>query len=240
MSNEVLYMFDRGSIMVTADGVVQEVNLTPVAKFQAMKAEEALQQNEYQAAHARANALLDILLTDPTYLGLATRDRILALQKFDRDHPGSDAPQDIKDLTSIYRAEQAVQIHLTDLEKKTKQAQDQTSSLQQRLNADEKALAALRQRTAQAEQQAALAAALPPQVVTNPMVVGPSVTTITGPTAKVGGGGAIAITPGGAVIEQPARPVIVNGTTVNPPANGTWVLQPDGTIKMLPAQPAAN
>jgi len=240
MANEVLYMFDRGSIMVAADGIVQEVNLTPAAKYQAMKAEEAQQQNELQAAHGRANALLNMLLSDPAYLALATRDRILALKKFDREHPGSDAPQDIADLTSIYNAERAVQVHLTELEKKNKQAQDQTSFLQQRLNTDEKALAALRQRTEKAEQQAAQAAAQPPQVVTNPMVVGPTVSTISGPTAKVGGGGAIAITPGGAVVEQPARPVIVNGSATNSPTNGTWVLQPDGTIKMLPAQPAAN
>ena len=235
MSNEVLYMFDRGTVMVAANGIVEEVNLTPLAKFQAQKAAEAQLQTEQQAAHVRANALLDLMLNDSVYQALPTRDRILALTKFDREHPGSDAPQDIKDLISIYQAEQAVQNHLANVDAKSKQAQNKSADLQQRLDADEKALAALRARTEKAEQQAAQAAAAqPPQVVTDPLVIGPTVVNQTGPQSKAGAG-AVVITAGG-VAEVPARPVIVNGTVKNSIANGTWVMQPDGTIKMIPAQ----
>jgi hypothetical protein len=245
MSDEVLYMFDRGTVMVSAAGVVEEVNLTPLANYEKIKAEEAQEQTEMQATRTRTNALLDMLLSDPSYQSLATRDRILALQKFDRDHPGSDASQDIKDLVSIYQAEMAVQTHLAELENKTKQAQNQTSTLQQRLTQDEKSLATLRDRTEIAEQQAAQAAAQqaaaqPQQILTNPFVVGGPVVTQAGPVAKVGGGGVVVITPGGAVVEQPARPILVNGSVKSSPATGTWVMQPDGTVKIITPDAGTN
>jgi hypothetical protein len=246
MADQVIYMFERGTVMVSSTGIVEEVNLTPLANFQKMKDQESQEQTEFQATHVRANALLEMLLSDPTYTALATRDRILALQKFDRDHSGSDAPEDIKDLLGIYQAEQAVQIHLTELESKTKQAQDKTTTLQQRLDDDEKQLAVLRQRTENAEQQAAQAsaqqyAALPQQVVTDPLVVGSTVLVQAPPAGKAGAGGGLVITPGGAMIEQGPRPVIVNGSVKPGATNGTWVMQPDGTIKILnPPQPASN
>jgi hypothetical protein len=245
MADQVIYMFERGTVMVSSTGIVEEVNLTPLANFQKMKDQESQEQTEFQATHVRANALLEMLLSDPTYTALATRDRILALQKFDRDHPGSDASQDIKDLVSIYQAEMAVQTHLAELENKTKQAQNQTSTLQQRLTQDEKSLATLRDRTEIAEQQAAQAAAQqaaaqPQQILTNPFVVGGPVITQAGPVAKVGGGGVVVITPGGAVVEQPARPILVNGSVKSSPATGTWVMQPDGTVKIITPDAGTN
>ncbi len=240
MADQVIYMFSRGTVTTSANGLVEEVNLTPLANYQAMKADEAQQQTDLAATRVRTNALLEMLLSDPAYQALATRDRILALDKFNRDHPGSDAPQDIKDLTAIYSAEQAVQTQLTALEKKNKQAQDQTTLLQQRLNDDEKQLAALRQRTENAEQQAAqAAAALPQQIISDPLVVGPTLPVMSPPVGKAGANG-LAITPGGPVVDQAARPVIINGTVKTPSTTGLWVMQPDGTIKILPPAPESN
>ena len=246
MSDEVLYMFDRGTVMVSAAGIVEEVNLTPLANYEKIKAEEAQEQTEMQATHVRANALLDMLLSDPSYQSLATRDRILALHKFDRDHPGSDAPQDIKDLD----------FHLPGRDSRAdpsggtgKQNQAGPKSNQHPATAPRRRTRSRSPRSAHrteiAEQEAAQAAAQqaaaqPQQILTDPFVVGP-------PGRHPGRPGRQSWRRRGGrhhprrrVVEQPARPIIVNGSVKNSPANGTWVMQPDGTIKIITPDAGTN
>lgn len=148
-------MFDRGHVILSTAKVVTEVSLQPLERFQAARNEEIQQQAEAESNRIHANALLDMLLTDPTFRGLTTRDRLLALEKFNREHPGSNAPQDIKDLQSIYQAELVVQNHIADLADQTRQAQSQLETYQKKLAAEDKIIADLRQRTEQAEEKTA-------------------------------------------------------------------------------------
>ncbi|HTB62875.1 MAG TPA: hypothetical protein VK737_04730 [Opitutales bacterium] len=252
LPDEVIYMFDRGRIVVSSNGIVKEVDLKPVAEFQAIQAADAQQQAEQQSAEQKkrttANAMLQLLLSDPTYVALSTRDRLLALKQFDRDHPGSDEPQAYKDLLAIYQTELSVDKHATDLQNQNKQAMSQTSVLQKQLADDEKALAALKARTTQAEQQAIQATMQPavnavpaPEQVLQPLPnsnPAPQVN-YAGPVGKSGAGGSMAITPGSGVMGTPPAPskVDVNGTLQSPPAGSYWVMQPDGTLKLVSPSP---
>jgi hypothetical protein len=248
LPDQVIYIFPRGRLVVSADGLVKEVDLKPLAEFQAIQAADAQDQADKQSTeqlnHTRANALLDLLLHDPSYLALSTRDRLLALKKFDRDHPGSDEAQFYKDLLAIYQAEYAVQTHSTELQNQNKQAMSQTAILQKQLADDEKALAALKQRTTQADIQAIQATiSTPPQAAPAPeQVLQPLPSSPPPPLENNNGGpvgksgvGAVVITAGGGVNTTPSAPrqVDVNGTLQNPPNGSYWVMQPDGSLKLV-------
>lgn len=152
-----LLMYDRGTVII-ANGKVVEVKLMPMATYNAKLAAEAAADADRQANTARANALLQVLLADPSYLASSTRDRMAALAKFDREHPGSDAKKYISDLNSVYSAEQLAQAHIADLQNQVNQARNQASLYQQQVaDAQRRLQEALRNKAA-ADQQATAAA----------------------------------------------------------------------------------
>jgi len=250
LPDSIMYLYDRGNVRVSAQGVVIEVNLTPIAKYQAMKTATTQEFNDKlttaQTNKRSANALLDLLLSDPAYQAKSTEDRMLALKQFDRDHPGSDAMQTYKDLMAIYQVELTVKMHEQDLENSTKLAQNQAATLQKRLDDDEKELTVLRQRVEQAEQQSIKASIQPkatspvPEQLLIPNNPANNQPNTNGPVGKAGSGGVV-ITPGygGSPFGQPAQPpanqpIMVNGTLQRPPSDGNyWVRQPDGTYKLV-------
>ncbi|HVU37484.1 MAG TPA: hypothetical protein VHC95_04065 [Opitutales bacterium] len=253
-----LLMYDRGTVII-ANGKVAEVKLMPLATYNAKLAAEAAADADRQASSARANALLQVLIADPAYQVMSTRDRMAALAKFDREHPGSDAKKYLADLNVVYSSEQMAQAHITDLENQVNQAKNQANLYQQQVaDAQRRLQEALRNKAA-ADQQASLAsqqaqlaqsqgaASKSPLVTTN---AGPGSNTA---GSKVGQGGAV-LTPNSFGTTPPvapgATPPIAPGATppiapgVNPPITpgpnssvppgGKWVTDPDGTPRYIP------
>jgi hypothetical protein len=106
--DKTILIYPRGQVMLS-EGVVIETHLMDAATYAADLARQAAANAANAAASAHLNALLDALLTDPAYLALSTRDRLLALVRFERDHPGADIQADYDALLKIYATEQAAQ-----------------------------------------------------------------------------------------------------------------------------------
>lgn len=230
LENKYLMMFDRGNVIMSLQDVVLETKLAPLASYTARLTEKVAEENDRRNARARANALLDLLLNDPTYVAMSTRDRLLALVRFDRDHPGSDAHQDYLDLLAVYAAEQATHAKVNELQNQAADARAQTIYAQQQAALVEAQLRVAQQQTAAAQMQAADAqhqAALARQQTNMPGVVATG-----GPVVRTGTGG-IAIVGGGVPAQSP--PVIINKNTIrNVPPQGVQIVMPDGTIKYIP------
>jgi hypothetical protein len=125
----ITLMYGRGTVTLR-QGVVTEVALMSEADYEVRLAQQAAGDAQCQAQHLRANALLDELMNDPNYIAMSTRDRLLALERFDREHPGSDADKFYDDLMAVYDAEQAAQDHLNALQAQLAQARAQTAAAQ--------------------------------------------------------------------------------------------------------------
>jgi len=235
LPDKYLMMFDRGNVVMSPQDVVLETRLTPLAVYTARLTEQVAEENDRRNAKAHADALLDLLLNDPSYVAMSTRDRLLALAKFDRDHPGSDAHQDYLDLLAVYAAEQATHAKVADLQTQAADARAQALFAQQQAANIEQQLRLAQMQTAAAQQQAAAAqrqAAIAQQ--TNVMgVVG-----VGGPVVRTGTGG-IVITGGGVPIQK-QPPTINNNSINNVPPKGVEIVLPDGTIKYIPGNSTNN
>jgi len=239
LNDGFLLMFDRGNVMLSPQMLVTEVKLQPLAQYQAVQAEESQQQAEAETTRVRSNALLDLLLSDPSYKSLSTRDRIVALEKFNRDHPGSNAPQDIKDLLSVYQAEIVVQSHVNDLANEARQAESQAdvqrrqlTDYEKRINDLAQQVDRLQQQNAQASSQLQSSQAQPaaiqqPVYVVQQVPVNPRV--VTTPSGVV-------ITPANsfATPGSPGPPSPANFVAPNlPPGGGIYEQQPNGSYKKV-------
>ena len=191
-----LLMFDRGNILLSPERVVTEVKLQPLAQYQAVQAAESEQQAEAEANRVRTNALLDTLLNDPVYRTMSTRDRITALEKFNRENPGSDAPQDIKDLLAIYQAEMVVQSHINQLSNQAQQAQNQTEMLRKQIADYQKLLNEANQR-AQANDEKSAQASAQQQASRNQTPQSPIPAQQSGPKITASPAGIVITAPGG-------------------------------------------
>jgi hypothetical protein len=223
MPDKYLMMFNRGNVVVSLQDVVLETRLEPLAEYTARLAEQVAAQNDARDAQARANALLDLLLNDPNYVAMATRDRLLALARFDREHPGSDAHQDYLDLLAVYAAEQAGNAKVAEYQNQAAAAraqaivaQQQAANVAQQLQLAQQQTAAAQQQTAAAQQQVATAQTPPVVQQTGVVILGNT------------GGGLHNGGPG----QRP--PVINNNTITNVPPQGLEVILPNGTIKYIP------
>jgi hypothetical protein len=239
----ILLIYERGTILI-ADGKVAEVKLMPMTAYNAKLTAEAAVEAERQANAARANALLQMLLADPTYQAMSTRDRMATLSKFDREHSGSDAKKYLSDLSAVYSAEQMAQAHIQDLQNQVNQFKSQASlyqqqvlDAQQRLDNALKTAAVAKAQSDAARQQNDLilqnAAGKSPLLV-NPNNVAPGSNT---PGSKVGPSGSVLISNGFGTTPAPApnpgSPALVGNSTA--PAGMHYVLEPDGhTIDLVP------
>jgi hypothetical protein len=234
LPDKYLMMFDRGNVVMSLQDIVLEVRLTPLAAYTAKLAEQVAEENDRRNASARANALLDLLMNDPGYIAMSTRDRLLALTRFDRDHPGSDAHQDYLDLLAIYAAEQATHAKVVDLQNQAAEARAETIAAQEQAAKVAAQLQFAQQQTVAAQQQAAQASALLAQQQAG---YGQQTTVVVGngPTLRTGAGG-IAITGGGNMPFQQSPPpgAPSNHSINNVPPQGLEIVMPDGTIKYIP------
>ncbi len=230
LPDSFLLMFDRGNVMLSPQMVVTEVKLQPREQFQAEQDAENQQLAEAETTRVRSNALLDLLLSDNAYKVLATRDRVLALEKFNRDHPGSNAPQDIKDLLSVYQAEIVVQNHVIDLANQTKQAQSETDLLRKQVADDQKRFNELSAQVDRLQQQNAQVNS---QVQAPPPVVPPPVYVVQQVPATPSG---VVLTPANG-IATPATPAPSpapnNGSVPANPPTGVYQQLPNGTYQKI-------
>jgi len=225
-----MLVYDRGTIII-ANGKVVELNLMPLANYNAKLAADAAVDSERQASLARSNALLQMLVSDPSYQTMSTRDRMTALAKFDREHPGSDARKYLTDLTAVYSAEQLVQAHIQDLQNQLAQAKAQDNAMQQQVSDTQKRLQDAQQRVTQADlaRQQAAQVQSQPNNNTSPLVMMNNT-----PGSKAGAGGVV-LTPNSfgtmpTLVPAPtAQPPAPSTTTVPANDQGQWVLDPDGT-----------
>ncbi len=230
LPDKYLMMFDRGNIVMSLQDVVLESKLMPLPVYTAKLAEQVAEENDRNNARARANALLDLLLNDPSYVAMSTRDRLLALARFDREHPGSDAHQDYLDLLAVYAAEQATSAKVVELQGQAADARAQAIYAQQQAASIQQQLLLAQQQTAAAQAQAAAAQrqAVIVQQSNAGGVVGPN-----GPILRTGNG--IAIGGGGIPTQKPPPPTIINNNSItNVPPQGVEVILPNGTIKFIP------
>ncbi len=235
-----LLIYDRGTVLIS-DGVVSEVKLIPLTTYTAKVDAEAADAAEHAANVARANALLQLLIDDPTYKAMSTRDRMVALAKFDRENPGSDAPKYLSDLSTVYAAELAAQAHVQELQNQVTQAksqanlaQQQVSSAQQELSSYQQQQGVLQAKADAARQQAALAQSQLSSAANRqpPLVINPNSNV---PGTAVGGGG-IVMTPSNHFgTTAPTPPSNSTSTSGLPdvPVTPQFVVGPDGQMHLV-------
>jgi hypothetical protein len=243
MPDKYLMMFDRGNVVMSLQDVVMETKLMPLAGYTAKLAEQVAEENDRRTAKARVNALLDLLLNDPSYIAMSTRDRLLALTRFDREHPGSDAHQNYLDLLAVYAAEQSTTAKVADYQNQAADARAQALFAQQQAASIEEQLKQAQQQAALAQQQAATAqrqAANPQQTNNNTVVGGVTVVSGGGPIVRAGNGG-IVITGGAGLNSRQPQPMIINNNSItNVPPQGVRIVMPDGSIKFIPGSASGN
>jgi hypothetical protein len=145
LPDHIYLLFNRGEVILR-NGIVSEVKLISQAEYAARAAQAAALQAKRLADSARLAAMRKEFLSDPRYQSLSTRDRLLALQSFDQNNPGSDIGQDYDSLLAVYQAELAAQSQLADLEKRLTDAEQQAADAeQQAANAEQQAAAAEQQ-----------------------------------------------------------------------------------------------
>lgn len=154
MPNSVILMYDRGDVTVR-NGVVAEVNLLAPEVYAKKTAREAAEKIEHEADNAETQAMRKSLLSDPNYLSLSTRDRIIALKEFEREHPDADVEADLEALLAVYDTELSQENNLAQLEQQLAQAQQQAEAAEQAAASAQQAAATAEQAAAAAEQQAA-------------------------------------------------------------------------------------
>jgi len=147
MPDQVILLFGRGDV-VLRNGLVSEVKLLDQATYAARVAEDAVRQAQLEQENARLAALRKSFLTDPHYLALPIRERLLAIDRFDRENPGSGIHQDYLALLAIYQDEIASQQRLDILETRL-------AAAEQEANAAAQAAAVAQQQAAAAQQQVA-------------------------------------------------------------------------------------
>jgi len=231
LPDKYLMMFDRGNVIMSLQDVVLETKLTPLAVYTAKLSEQVAEENDRRNAKARTNALLDLLLNDPSYVAMSTRDRLLALIRFDREHPGSDAHQDYLDLMAVYAAEQATHAKVAEYQSQAADARAQAIFAQQQAAEVQKQLELAKQQTALAQQQAVTAQR---QAAANAQQTNSAGVVNGGGVAVRTGTGGIVITGGTGVPIQRQQPVIINNSITNVPPQGLRIVLPDGTVKFIP------
>jgi hypothetical protein len=147
MPDQVILLFGRGDVILR-NGLVSEVKLLDQAAYAARVAEDAVRQAQLEQENARLAALRKSFLTDPHYLALPIRERLLAIDRFDRENPGSGIHQDYLALLAIYQDEIASQQRLDILETRL-------AAAEQEANAAAQAAAVAQQQAAAAQQQVA-------------------------------------------------------------------------------------
>jgi hypothetical protein len=171
MPDQAILLFDRGDVILR-HGLVSEVKLLDQAEYAAHVAEDAVRQAQLDQENARLAALRKSFLTDPHYLALPIRERLLAIDRFDRENPGSGIHQDYLALLAIYQDEIASQQRLDILETRLAAAEQEanaatqaaTVAQQQAVAAQQQAATAQQQQTAASQQASATAA--PSQIST--------------------------------------------------------------------------
>jgi len=146
MPDQVILLFGRGDVILR-NGLVSEVKLLDQTAYAARVAEDAVRQAQLEQENARLAALRKSFLTDPHYLALPIRERLLAIDRFDRENPGSGIHQDYLALLALYQDEIASQQRLDILETRL-------AAAEQEANAAAQAAAVAQQQAVAAQQQA--------------------------------------------------------------------------------------
>ncbi len=132
LPNGAILLYPRGDVTLH-NGVVTSLNLSSPEAMAQKQAREATAQAAQVQESARVAAMRAALLSDPAYLALSTRDRLLALDRFDREHPDSGIRADYDALMQLYRLEQGGQTKINDLEGQMAKLKDQLTQMQQQL-----------------------------------------------------------------------------------------------------------